>query len=276
MVERLGKFKSVLAPGFHFLVPFFDRIAYRHEIREEVLDIPSQSCITRDNMQVDVDGIVYLKVTDPKKASYGIGNYVNAAINLAQTTMRSEIGKMDLSKAFSEREHLNEKIIREIDQASSSWGIKVLRYELKNIRPSKHVMSTLELQMEAEREKRAEILLATADKESKIILSEGRKIEQINVSEGEKQSRINHSTGKAQAIELVASANSTGVKLVADAINDVGGHKAIKYQLVEQYIGSIGEVMKKANISVLPAEMANVKAFFEGAEKITSPLKGGK
>lgn len=276
VVERLGKFKSVLAPGFHFLVPFFDRIAYRHEIREEVLDIPSQSCITRDNMQVDVDGIVYLKVTDPKKASYGIGNYVNAAINLAQTTMRSEIGKMDLSKAFSEREHLNEKIIREIDQASSSWGIKVLRYELKNIRPSRHVMSTLELQMEAEREKRAEILLATADKESKIILSEGRKIEQINISEGEKQSRINHSAGKAQAIELVARANSTGVKLVADAINDVGGHKAIKYQLVEQYIGSIGEVMKKANISVLPAEMANVKAFFEGAEKITSPLKGGK
>ena len=159
VVERLGKFIAVLEPGFHFLVPFFDRVAYRHEIREQVLDIPSQTCITNDNMQVEVDGLVYLKVMDTKKASYGIGDYRNASVNLAQTTMRSEVGKLSLSKIFSEREALNDKIVKEIDLASDPWGIKVLRYEIKNISPSSHVLATLEKQMEAEREKRAEITL---------------------------------------------------------------------------------------------------------------------
>jgi regulator of protease activity HflC (stomatin/prohibitin superfamily) len=210
---------------------------------------------------------------DPHKASYGIGDYKNAAVNLAQTTMRSEIGKMNLSKAFSERDDLNEKIIKEIDVASDPWGIKVLRYELKNIRPSNHVMSTLEKQMEAERSKRAEITLATADKESRITLSEGHKIESINVSEGEKLKRINEAKGKAREIELIAAATSTGVKLVAEAINLPGGDKAVKMQLVEQYITEVGNVMEHANVSVLPAEMANVKAFFEGAERFAKPIK---
>lgn len=273
VVERLGKFRKILEPGIHFLVPFFDNITYRHEMREQVFDIPSQVCITQDNMQVEVDGLVYLKVTDPKKASYGIGNYQLAAINMAQTTMRSEIGKLSLDHAFSEREELNNKIVREIDRASESWGIKVLRYEIKNIRPSKNIIHTLERQMEAEREKRAEITLATADKESKIRLSEGEKIYAINISEGEKQKRINLAQGRAQEIELVATATAEGVKIVAEAINQTGGDKAVKMQLMEQFIDELGEVMKGAKVTFLPNEMGNIKAAFEGFDKITDQVK---
>lgn len=272
VVERLGKFRKVLDPGIHFLVPFIDNITYKHEIREQVVDIPSQTCITQDNMQVEVDGIVYLKVTDPKKASYGIGNYQLAATNLAQTTMRSEIGKLSLGHAFSERESLNLKIVKEIDRASEAWGIKVLRYEIKNIRPSKHIVSTLEKQMEAEREKRAEITLATADKESKIRLSEGDKTEAINISEVEKQRRINIAKGRAMEIELISSATSEGVKLVASAINEPGGSKAVKMQLVEQFIDEVGAVMNAAKVTFLPSEMANIKAAFEGVGKVTDKI----
>lgn len=272
VVERLGKFRKVLDPGIHFLVPFIDNITYKHEIREQVIDIPSQTCITQDNMQVEVDGIVYLKVTDPKKASYGIGNYQLAATNLAQTTMRSEIGKLSLGHAFSEREQLNLKIVKEIDRASEAWGIKVLRYEIKNIRPSKHIVSTLEKQMEAEREKRAEITLATADKESKIRLSEGDKTEAINISEGEKQRRINIAKGRALEIELISQATAEGVKLVAAAINEPGGNKAVKMQLVEQFIDEVGAVMNSAKITFLPSEMGNIKAAFEGINKVTEKI----
>lgn len=273
VVERLGKFRKVLEPGLHFLLPFIDNITYKHEIREQVFDIPPQTCITQDNMQVEVDGIVYLKVTDPKKASYGIGNYKLAAINLAQTTMRSEIGKLSLGHAFSERDTLNYKIVKEIDRASEAWGIKVLRYELKNIRPSRHIVSTLEKQMEAEREKRAEITLATADKESRIKLSEGDRTEAINMSEGEKQRRINIAKGRAAEIELIAQATAEGVNMVAAAINEPGGDKAVKMQLVEQFIEEIGTVMQSAKVTFLPTEMGNIKAAFEGIDKVTSPLK---
>lgn len=273
VVERLGKFKLVLKPGFHFLIPFFDNIAYRHETREQVLDIPSQTCITNDNMQVEVDGLVYLKVIDPKKASYGIGDYRNASVNLAQTTMRSEVGKLTLSRIFSERDTLNDKIVKEIDVASDSWGIKVLRYEIKNISPSKHVLATLEKQMEAEREKRAEITLATAKKESQILLSEGERQEAINISEGEKQKRINYAKGRAQEIELIASSTSEGARLVAEAINKPGGSKAVKMQLVEQYITELSDVLGSAKVTVLPEQMANMKAFFDGTEKLVNPVK---
>ena len=272
VVQRLGKFRTVLEPGIHFLVPFFDSIAYRHEIREQVFDIPSQTCITNDNMQVAVDGLVYLKVMDAKKASYGIGDYRNASINLAQTTMRSEIGKLSLSNIFSERDTLNDKIVKEIDFASDSWGIKVLRYEIKNISPSSHVVVTLEKQMEAERGKRAEITLATADKESKILLSEGERQEAINISEGEKQKRINLAKGKAKQIELTATATAEGSALIAHAINEKSGNTAVKMQLIEQYIDELGDVLAKAKVSVLPKDMANIKGIFEGANKITNPL----
>ena len=275
VVERLGKFRKVLDPGIHFLVPFIDHITYKHEIREQVFDIPPQTCITQDNMQIEVDGIIYLKVTDPKKASYGIGNYMMAATNLAQTTMRSEIGKLSLGHAFSERDSLNLKIVKEIDRASEAWGIKVLRYELKNIRPSKQIVLTLEKQMEAEREKRAEITLSTADKESRIKLSEGEKTEAINMSEGEKQRRINIAKGRAAEIELIASATAEGVRLVASAINEPGGDKAVKMQLVDQFIEEVGAVMNSAKVTFLPSDMGNIKAAFEGIDKVTSPLKNG-
>jgi len=273
VVERLGKFRDVYGPGIHILVPFFDRVAYRHEIREQVLDIPSQTCITNDNMQVEVDGLVYLKMTDPKKASYGIGDYRNASVNLAQTTMRSEVGKLTLSRIFSERESLNDKIVREVDLASDPWGIKVLRYEIKNIAPSDHVIATLEKQMEAERGKRAEITLATAKKESQILLSEGERQEAINFSEGEKQKKINIARGKAKEIELLATATAEGSQVVADAINTPGGNIAVKMQLVERYINELGKVFSAAKITVLPEGMANLKGFFDGTEKLLNPLK---
>ena len=198
VIERLGKFKGVLDPGLHLLIPFVDRVAHRHEIREQCLNIPHQSCISRDNIQVDVDGLLYIKVMDPYKASYGIEDYLVAAVNLAQTTVRSEVGKLTLGETFSEREKLNETIVREIDDASEPWGIKVLRYEVMNITPSVNVIDTLEKQMEAERQKRAEITLANAERDSTINLSEGDRQEAINLSEGERQKRINEALGRAK------------------------------------------------------------------------------
>ena len=272
VVERLGKFRKVLTPGMHFLIPFFDRIAYRHETREQVIDIPPQSCITRDNIQVEVDGLVYLQVMDPQRASYGIEEYRRAAVNLAQTTMRSEVGKLTLSQTFSEREALNEAIVREIDKASDPWGAKILRYELMNITPSSHVVHTLEQQMEAEREKRAEITKADADRLATINVSEGERQSEINVSEGERQKRINEAKGRAESISIVATATATGVKAVAEAIKKPGGSAAVKAQLVEQFIETLGEITTQAEVSVLPLELANVRGFFQGLGEMTDVI----
>jgi len=210
--ERLGKYKDTLKPGFHFMIPFVDNAAYRQELREQVIDVPSQSCITSDNIQVDVDGLIYIKVVNSYKASYGIANYRNGAVNLAQTTMRSEIGKMKLDSTFSERDSLNEKIVKEIDVASDPWGIKVLRYEIKNIEPSKTIAETMEKQMEAERQKRAEITLSSGEKQSRINVSEGERQQAINLSEGDKQKRINEADGRAKEISLLASATAKGIE----------------------------------------------------------------
>lgn len=275
ILERLGKFKKRLDPGFHILIPFFDRVAYRHEMREQVLDIPSQSCITRDNVQVEVDGLVYLKVMDPEKASYGIGDYYNASISLAQTTMRSEIGKLDLDDTFSEREKINENIVREIDKASEPWGIKFIRYEIRNITPSKHMMDTMEKQMEAERQKRAAITIATGIKESDVLTSEGVKQEMINVSEGKRQQRINESNGRAQEIQLVAEASSKGIGRIAAAIQKPGGTSAIRMRIVEQYLGELGKILKNANLTVVPENLANIKGFFEGMGRVSTAMTGG-
>lgn len=276
VVERLGKFRKVLEPGFHFLIPFFDRIAYRHELREQIIDIPSQSCITRDNIQVDVDGLVYLKVMDPERASYGIGNYRLAGINLAQTTMRSEIGKLSLGQTFAERETLNAAIVKEIDKASEPWGVKILRYELKNITPSDHVMTTLEKLMEAEREKRAEITTADAEKQAMIAVSEGERQSEINISEGEKQRRINEAKGHADSIAIIAEATAQSTRMIAAAIDKPGGSAAIDMQIVERYINTIGEIADKANISVIPLELANVRGFFEGLSNIAGGQVAGQ
>lgn len=268
--ERLGKFSGMLGPGFHFLVPFIDRIAYRHEMREQVIDVPPQVCITRDNVQVEVDGIVYLKVMDPVKASYGIGDYRLGGVTLAQTTMRSEIGKLNLDHTFSERETINENVVRMIDHASEPWGVKMIRYEIKNITPSKKMIETMEKQMEAERQKRAEITLALASKESRINLSEGERQEAINLSEGEKQKRINEAKGKAQEIELLANATANGVRRIAAAIRKPGGMQAMRMRIVEQYIEEFGRILAHANVSVVPTQLAVLKGFFEGMGKIAT------
>ncbi|WP_371186894.1 SPFH domain-containing protein [Thalassotalea maritima] len=276
VVERLGKFRAVMQPGFHFLIPFFDKVAYRHETREQVLDIPAQSCISKDNIQIDVDGLVYIKVMDGAKASYGIEDYRRASVNLAQTTMRSEIGKLNLSQTFSERDTLNEIIVREIDKASDPWGIKVLRYEVRNITPSPNVIHTLEKQMEAERQKRAEITLANAERDSVINLSEGERQEAINLSEGDKQKQINEAEGRAREIEIIADATATGMSLIASAANQPCGHDAIKMRLMQEFITQTGRVLEHADVSILPTDIAKLEGFFEGMDKVTATAKGAK
>ena len=261
--ERLGKYHATLSPGFHFMIPFVDRAAYIHEIREQVLDVPSQSCITSDNIQVEVDGLVYLQVVDAANASYGIADYRNASVNLAQTTMRSEVGKIDLDTTFSERDLLNTNIVREIDRASDSWGIKVLRYEIKNIEPSMHIVETMEKQMEAERTKCAEITISDGQRTAIVLISEGNQIEAVNLSEGEKQRRINEAHGKAQEIELVAVATADGVRVMAEAIAQPGGNQAVKVQLAEQFIREYGKVLSEAKVSVLPSDLANFKSLIQ-------------
>ena len=271
--ERLGKFKKNLSPGFHFLVPFVDRPAYRREMREQVLDVPSQTCITKDNIEVAVDGLVYIKVMDAYKASYGISNYQAAAINLAQTTMRSEVGKITLDDTFSEREKMNENIVREIDKAAEPWGIKVLRYEIKNIRPSNEIVDTMEKQMEAEREKRAEITHSEGFRQARINESEGEQTSQVLISEANRQKRINEALGKAKEIELVANATANGIKRIAEAMQRPGGELAVKTKLVEQYIDEFGKIIQSSNVSVLPTETANLKTFFEGVSKVSDHTK---
>ncbi|WP_265764614.1 SPFH domain-containing protein [Fodinibius salsisoli] len=267
--ERLGKYTETLKPGLHFLIPFVDRVAYRQEMREQVIDVPSQTCITKDNIEVEVDGLVYVKVMDSYKASYGIHNYKLASINLAQTTMRSEIGKITLDDTFSEREEMNENIVREIDKASDPWGIKVLRYEIRNIRPSDNLINTLEKQMEAERDKRAEITESTGTRDFKINESQGERQEAILISEAQRQKRINEAKGKAKEMELIAKATSKGIKRVSKAIAKPGGDLAVKTKLIEQFIDQLGNVIERSNVSVLPTETANLKTFFEGVDKVS-------
>jgi len=269
IVERLGKYQRTLTPGIYFLVPFFDSAAYKQEMREEVIDIPSQSVITKDNIQVEIDGLLYLKVMDSKKASYGIGNYVAASINLAQTTMRSEIGKITLGAIFSERDDVNSKIISEIDKASEPWGVKVLRYEIKDIAPSRQVIETLEKQMEAEREKRAEITRAIAEKEKLINVSEGKRQMAINISEGEKQKRINEANGRAEGIKLIAESTSKSLTMVGEAIALPGGNDALKMRLVDQYIDQLDEVIGEGDVTLFPTNLASLKG-------IVDELKGSK
>tara|TARA_R100001143_G_scaffold63579_1_gene72370 strand:- start:4864 stop:5814 length:951 start_codon:yes stop_codon:yes gene_type:complete len=272
--ERLGKYKKTLKPGFHFMIPFVDRAAYHQEMREQVLDVPSQTCITKDNIEVSVDGLVYIKVMDSYKASYGISNYQAASVNLAQTTMRSEVGKLTLDDTFSERDRMNENIVREIDKAADPWGVKVLRYEIRNISPSKLIIDTMEKQMEAEREKRAEITNSEGHRQARINESEGEQQSQVLISEAQRQRRINEAKGRAQEIELVATATAKGLRRVAEAISKPGGETAVKTKLVEQYIDEFGKILKKSTVSVLPTETANLKTFFEGVGKISHHTTG--
>ena len=274
ILERLGKYHETLDPGLHFVVPFVDRVAYRQEMREQVIDVPHQKCITKDNIEVDVDGLVYLKVMDAYKASYGINDYAMASINLAQTTMRSEVGKITLDDTFSERDAMNEAIVRELDKASNPWGIKVMRYEIKDIQPSQDIVLTMEKQMEAERQKRAEIVESSGGRDARINVSEGERQGAILMSEGERKKRINEAKGQAKEMELIATATANGIERVAKAIAKPGGSLAVKMRLTEQFIEDLGHVIDGANVSVLPVEAANLKTFFEGAAEISSGVNG--
>jgi len=273
ILERFGKYHDTLTPGFHFVIPFVDRVAYRQETREQVLDVPHQTCITKDNIEVDVDGLVYLKVMDSYKASYGINDYRLAAVNLAQTTMRSEVGKITLDDTFSERDAMNEAIVEELDKASDPWGVKVMRYELKDIQPAQDIVRTMEKQMEAEREKRAEITESSGERDARINVSEGERTESILMSEGRRQARINEAEGDAREMELIAEATANGIERIADAIAQPGGSLAVKMRLTEQFVDRLGDVIDGANVSVLPMEAANLRSFFEGASEVTGSVR---
>lgn len=274
--ERFGKFQGVLNPGLHILVPFIDNVRYRHDMREQVVDVPMQTCITRDNIQVAVDGDVYFKVTDPAKASYGIADYIDGVVHLAMTTMRSEIGKLDLDAAFCERDKVNTTVVREIDSASDPWGVKVLRYEVETVQPSPNVIQTLERQMEAERSKRAEITMADADRESRTNVANGERQYAINVSEGDRQKRINEAEGRAHAISLEAEATAKAIARVGQALTLPGGSEAMRLQIVEHFIEEFGNVIATANVSVVPNDIAKIKTFFEGVDQVSTGIQEGQ
>jgi regulator of protease activity HflC (stomatin/prohibitin superfamily) len=258
VVERLGKYHATLQAGFHILVPFVDRIAYRHSLKEVAIDIPEQVCITRDNVQVAVDGILYLKVLDASRASYGIADYRFALIQLAQTTLRSEIGKIDLDRTFEERMHINVSVVSELDKASEPWGVKVLRYEIKNITPPHDVLAAMEKQMRAEREKRAVILTSEGERDAAINNAEGKKQQVIKASEAVKQQKINEAEGEAASIIARAQATAEGLRKVAEALQSKGGNEAMQLRVAEQYIIKFGEIAKETNTVVLPANLADV------------------
>jgi len=263
IVERFGKYQKTLQAGLHFLIPFIDRIAYKHKLKEEVIDVEPQICITKDNVQVHVDGILYVKVMDPKKASYGIDDYRFATRQLAKTTMRSEIGKITLDKTFSERDTINDSIVRAVDEASDPWGIKVTRYEIRDISPPPALLTAMEQQMRAERDKRAEVLKSEGEKEARINISKGEREESINISKGEKQKRINESAGNAQAIQIIANATAEGISKIAEALSRPKGKEAMSLKLAEGFISQLENILSTAETDVLPVELAQVKSMFQ-------------
>jgi regulator of protease activity HflC (stomatin/prohibitin superfamily) len=258
VVERLGRYSSTLGAGFHLLVPFLDVIRYRHSLKEDAMDIPEQICITRDNVQVSVDGILYLKVLNPERASYGISDYRFAITQLAQTTLRSEIGKIELDRTFEMRSNINTQVVTELDKASDPWGVKVLRYEIRNITPPKDILAAMEKQMRAEREKRAVILTSEGDRDAAINEAEGQKQRVIKASEAKKQQQINEAEGAASAILAIAGATAEGIRKVAESIQVQGGFEAVQLRVAEQYIGKFGELAKASNTLVLPASVSDV------------------
>jgi len=247
IIERLGKYSKTLSAGFHILIPFIDRVAYQHSLKEVAIDVPSQICITRDNIAVEVDGVLYLQVIDAAKTNYGIENFRFAPTQLAQTTMRSEIGKLELDKTFEEREAINGAIIEAVDKASDPWGVKITRYEIRNITPPRSVQDALEKQMRAEREKRAVIAESEGDRQAKINVAEGEKQETIKLAEGEKERLINEAEGKAKEIMLIAEATARGIERIARAIEEPGGKGAVNLRVAEQYVSEFGNIAKDEN-----------------------------
>jgi regulator of protease activity HflC (stomatin/prohibitin superfamily) len=275
VVERLGRFSGTLGAGFHILIPFLDVIRYKHSLKESAVDIPAQVCITRDNVQVQVDGVLYLKILNPERASYGISDYMFAISQLAQTTLRSEVGKIDLDRTFEERTNINTSVVAELDKATEPWGVKVLRYEIKNITPPSDVLAAMEKQMRAEREKRAVILTSEGKRDAAINNAEGAKQETIKASEARKQQQINEAEGQASAILAVATATAEGIRRVAEATRIPGGTEAIQLRVAEQYIGEFGRVIHNADTIILPANVADVASMITTAMQVVGRRPGG-
>ncbi|MDA0706800.1 MAG: paraslipin [Proteobacteria bacterium] len=274
VVQRLGKFNRKLDAGFHILFPFIDEVAYRHTLKEQAIDIAEQVCITRDNVQVGVDGVLYMQVLDAARASYGIGNYLFAIAQLAQTTLRSEIGKIDLDKTFEERGSINANVVAELDKASDPWGVKVLRYEIRNINPPQDVLSAMEKQMRAEREKRAVILTSEGERDAKINQAEGEKQRVIKESEASKTQQINEADGEAQAILSVATATAEGLRQVAASMTVPGGSAAMQLRVAEQYISEFGKLAKAGNTFVVPANLGDLTSMMVLATDIARGKSG--
>ena len=273
IVERLGKYHCTLSAGMHILLPFIDKVAYRRDLKECAIDVPPQQCVTRDNIIVEVDGLLYLQVVDPIKASYGISDYLFACSQLAQTTLRSEVGKLELDRTFEERATINTAICAEVDKASDPWGVKVTRYEIKTIKPPMSVLDAMEKQMRAEREKRAQIAESEGERQARINRADGEKCEAIAHSEGEKQKRINEAEGRAEEIRLVAEATANGIATIAAAIKNDGGSEAVNLQLAEKYIAEFGKLAKESNSMIIPADLANVSGFIKSAAKVIETAK---
>lgn len=265
IVERLGKFHASLDPGLHFLIPFVDRTAYKHTLKEQAIDVASQTCITQDNISVEVDGVLYLQIMDPQKASYGIDDYRYASIQLAQTTMRSIIGQMELDKTFEERSTINSTILQALDDASDPWGIKVTRYEVKNITPPQTIHDAMEKHMRSEREKRATIAESEGDRQARINRAEGEKQELIERSEGEKQRKINEAEGRGQEIERIAKASADGIKQVAQSVREEGGKDAVNLRVAEQYIEEFGKLAQENNTMIVPSNLADISSVISTA-----------
>ena len=274
VVENLGKYARTLSPGFNILVPFLERVAYKHTLKEQTIDVEEQICITSDNVQVGVDGVLYLQVMDARNASYGIADYLFAIAQLAQTTLRSEIGKIELDKTFEERSHINVRVVEELDQASNTWGVKVLRYEIKNINPPADVVTAMEKQMRAEREKRATVLQSEGERDAKINEAEGEKQRVIKESEAAQQQQINEANGEAAAILSIAEATAEGLRKVADALNAEGGDKAMQLRIAEDYLERFGNLAKEGNTLIVPANLSDMSSMIGAATRVLSGTGG--
>lgn len=268
IVERLGKYHETLSSGCHVLVPLVDRVAYKHTLKEQVVDVPPQMCITRDNISVEVDGVLYMTVVDPKKASYGVDDYHFAAVQIAQTTMRSVIGKLELDRTFEERETINADIISAVDKASEPWGVKVNRYEVRNITPPQSIKDAMERYMKAERDKRAAIAVSEGERQAEINRAEGEKLAKINISEGEKQKLINEAAGQAETIRLMAEATAKGLKQVAEAIDQPGGPEAVSMRIAESYVAEFGKLAQTSNTMIIPSNVTDLASIVAVAKKV--------
>jgi regulator of protease activity HflC (stomatin/prohibitin superfamily) len=276
IVERLGKYRATYTAGFQLLIPFFDKVRYRHTLKEQAIDVAPQICITRDNIAVEVDGILYLQVLDAQKASYGIDNYRFASIQIAQTTMRSVIGKLELDKTFEERETINVTIVEAVDKASEPWGVKVTRYEVKNISPPQSIKDAMEKQMRAEREKRAIIAESEGAKQAKINVAEGDKQALIKNSEGEMQKRINEAAGRASEIEQLAKATSNGLRAISSAISEENGLNAVNLRIAEQYLMAFGNIAKTNNTVIIPSNLTDIAGVIATATSVFNETKDKK